>query len=393
MKLIDLFEARKNAHVNQKVPITQQIVDELNNTTDKVCGVLNLFVSLTQVDKLGINPKSDYETPLGIYCYPATYVKAHTYDRSYGLDELPFAGNAKFVNVFKVRGNIIDLKNMTSDQLNVHVDQMKKLCDQYGIPSNFITHFQKLAFNDEYTKQSPGGHFWYITMRMTSKSMALSSTKNKTTKWNKIFRDLNIDACYDDGAGIIHPNEPTQMVIFNTRCIYDNKRFDNVARTDVHNIDLLQRTTNVRFAMSILNQNIEEYIENVPFPLMSEILKKHPEVIQYIESPTSQHQKIVGDLDINNLLYIKPHKLDKFVLVTVLDYQSAPAKLIVDLLEKHGKMFNDSMVIDAVIRSNHKCAVLFASRIKNDPKLLDELKSTCVRKNDMNFFRANFPPV
>ena len=34
----------------------------------------NLFVSFTTVDKLGINPQSHYDTPLGIYSYPAEFI-------------------------------------------------------------------------------------------------------------------------------------------------------------------------------------------------------------------------------------------------------------------------------------------------------------------------------
>ena len=73
MKISDtLSEARKNPGQNPKTSINAIIQKAYDETTDMVTPTTkNLFVSFTTVDKLGINPQSHYDTPLGIYSYPA----------------------------------------------------------------------------------------------------------------------------------------------------------------------------------------------------------------------------------------------------------------------------------------------------------------------------------
>jgi len=57
------------------------------------------YMQFSDVNKLGINPKSTYNTPLGIYSYPITSL---TY-RKFARGKLPFAQDRKFVLVFKPR--------------------------------------------------------------------------------------------------------------------------------------------------------------------------------------------------------------------------------------------------------------------------------------------------
>ena len=74
-----IAEARRRSDVNLTIPVNAWInnyfreVEQKGDMVDDT-GVLNLFVSLTAIPKLGINPRSHYYTPLGIYAYPAEYV-------------------------------------------------------------------------------------------------------------------------------------------------------------------------------------------------------------------------------------------------------------------------------------------------------------------------------
>lgn len=226
MKLNNLFllcEARKNPTQNKKIHIKDVLYNLLVQTTDKIYNIPNLFISLTQIDKIGVNPQSTYNTPIGIYCYPMSYVKEICKDSD--LSKLPFAGKSTYVNVFNIRGNIVNLSDMTTSELEGWKKQLKALCIKYNINSPFIDHYHKLAISDERTKQCPGGHFWYITMKLAGK---LSHSFAHTPKiWNKIFRELNIDGCLDLGKGIIHTNEPVQLVAFHIRAIHNNDRYIN----------------------------------------------------------------------------------------------------------------------------------------------------------------------
>ena len=76
MHIKEIVEARKNPELNPKESVNKQLKDLYDATTDTIPGsnIKNLFVSFTDLDKLGINPTSRYNTPIGIYAYPAEYV-------------------------------------------------------------------------------------------------------------------------------------------------------------------------------------------------------------------------------------------------------------------------------------------------------------------------------
>ena len=65
VNIIALLEARKNPDKNPKESINSAFIRREKETTDFTAGdVRNSFVSMTLIDKLGINPKSKYDTPL-----------------------------------------------------------------------------------------------------------------------------------------------------------------------------------------------------------------------------------------------------------------------------------------------------------------------------------------
>jgi hypothetical protein len=74
MRYKELTEARRNPEQNPKISVNQAIKQRLQSGERGTPDNPKLFVSFTQLDKLGINPKSKYDTPLGIYAYPADYV-------------------------------------------------------------------------------------------------------------------------------------------------------------------------------------------------------------------------------------------------------------------------------------------------------------------------------
>ena len=65
MRLLDvlpLFEARKFPTLNPKL----SAYDQLKQYKDDP----SIYISFTEINKIGINPVSKWDTPLGIYCYP-----------------------------------------------------------------------------------------------------------------------------------------------------------------------------------------------------------------------------------------------------------------------------------------------------------------------------------
>lgn len=172
----EIIEARRNPEQNPKTSINQTIIDKLEATTDNIGGTKNLFVSFTSVDKLGINPKSEYDTPIGIYAYPALYVSRIT-GTNKNMNELPFAGNQPYVNLFKASGNIINISRIGSGEVDGYYT---KLIDAWSRASgkpqpdaeSDINQLIQTAKTSAKFKAHPGGEFWYVTMECATNLFA-----------------------------------------------------------------------------------------------------------------------------------------------------------------------------------------------------------------------------
>jgi hypothetical protein len=227
MHLIDIFEVRKNPELNPKVSVNQYI-DQAMTTAGKLPGsdITNLFISFTQLPKLGINPRSHYNTPLGIYAYPADYVVASTHGR-YSMATLPFAGKQPYANIFQGRGNIVHLNTMSiqdeslyNNKLWAYANRLPKtdFTKHYAPPGKDWPDIVDNTINaaDDYARESrsPGGRLWYTTWKLSG-YIETYLKKPASLAWNELFRQvLGIDGCVDTGKGIIHPSEPTQAVFF-----------------------------------------------------------------------------------------------------------------------------------------------------------------------------------
>lgn len=386
--LFNLLESRSNSAYNQKIPIMELINDEYKKTTDKICDIPNLFMSITDIEKLGIFPKSSYNTPLGIYSYPVNYVVQMVKGAS--LARLPFAGDKPFVNVFKAGGNLLDLNKINETELRNLKQQLKELCVQYNVPPGFIDHFHKQGKEDEKTKQTPGGYFWYITMRLSSK---MSKTKQSgPVMWNKIFRDLNISGCYDSGTGIIHSNEPTQAVFFSTRSINNIKRYNNKHFTPPDLYQILKSTSNVEFALSKIQEHGMEYMNFVPEPLLIKILDVYPQLVKYINFPSETVQYSIGMKNIDNLLHIKKQRIIPRVLNDcMMEQQSKVTQdFVCDLCDKFPAMDFPDEIIGTIININYKLTKVLNLKIHIKNHIVPYIKYEAERHNDLKFFEDHF---
>ena len=240
-------EARKNPALNPKENVYQVLTDKIKTITDTVGGTTNLFVSFTSVDKLGIYPASPYNTPLGIYCYPAEYTMKVIGDKN-ETHKLPYQGDNEYANIFKATGNIIEVSNLPRDEefkyyakiLSLWLNHYNGSRDPYEvIKSRFMCPpLTRSTFNsimyDEAVNQarhnSPGGRLWYITMVFSDLFAKVWNSNNDAAAWAHLFRKLGVSGAVDLGRGIIHPNEPTQAVFFTKDAVTDIQR----VRTEFH---------------------------------------------------------------------------------------------------------------------------------------------------------------
>ena len=181
----------------------------------------NFFVSFSDIPKLGINPKTDYNTPAGIYSYPLRQmwpaIKANT---------IPYAGERQYALVFQPRNfiGIVNVNTYTSVYLSRHMNLLEqkvipKIVGSTVVDTGFFVDFFDEA-KRESKLQTPAGWLWNITRRLASMWARDFNGPKPTIGWNAIMRALAIPGVVDwQGSGLIHPNEPTQAVWFSANSL------------------------------------------------------------------------------------------------------------------------------------------------------------------------------
>jgi hypothetical protein len=74
-----ISEARRNPEQNPKISVVQALAKYKDDP--------DIYISFTYVDKVGINPRSTFNTPLGIYTYPLKEMWKDIVN-----DTIPYAG-------------------------------------------------------------------------------------------------------------------------------------------------------------------------------------------------------------------------------------------------------------------------------------------------------------
>ena len=81
----------------------------------------DVYISYSDIPKLGINPQSDFKTPIGIYAYPLKEMW-----ESVENNAVPYAGKREYVIVFQSTHLILDVDQYTKAMLDSDVDIIKK---------------------------------------------------------------------------------------------------------------------------------------------------------------------------------------------------------------------------------------------------------------------------
>ena len=220
MRICELFEARRNPQQNIK---KSSIRDEALGYLSELDNVSYYGVTFTSTLKLGINPKTAYNTVAGIYFYPAEYYRSVK-------GKVPFASSSQYATIVKISGNILNITSITEDevvrQFTKLENMLTELCDAAGKDYNLILKKYKEVKEKYSNSKFPGTALWQTVWQL---SMALNGCKNKANiyTWNKILRDLGYDIVIDNGSGTIHPNEPTQGVALVPAAIKSIQSFED----------------------------------------------------------------------------------------------------------------------------------------------------------------------
>ena len=118
-----VLEARRNPEQNPKI----SAYDALKQYADDS----NVYITFTEIDKVGLNPQSPYNTPLGVYCYPLKEAwDRYNINSHKSLKGLPFASdrpNIYVIRLFKKDGFV---NNMYSDYGSNNYDKDVKILEK-----------------------------------------------------------------------------------------------------------------------------------------------------------------------------------------------------------------------------------------------------------------------
>ena len=221
------------------------------------------FFTMTNIQKVGLNPTSDFKTPLGLYSYPVTEetvdqllgvfipeennsiesqpsTATDTLSESGNYSVLPFVSNAPYITFFRLNpgGVFYTSSGMDSQTFSDAVSKLESFAKRYtsGWYSIISAAWaDAVAFHKK--DQTDGSNIYNLSLIWTmTRSVSLSLTSkfpdNATSKsmilWRKILIELGINAVVDDaGSKLIHPSEPTQAVIFDMSIVEIIQQFEN----------------------------------------------------------------------------------------------------------------------------------------------------------------------
>lgn len=162
------------------------------------------FVTFTQIEKVGINPKTKYSTPVGVYAYQLKDIFDDLADRNYvfGIDK-------PFVNVMKLNTDkVMDIENYTNKDRD-----LQKLKHIYE--NEFHKSFNRLIV--EFDKNphlmypiDTDGKYVYGLMNTISLN-SFSDVRKSMVYFNKLIRNLGYDVILDR-TGTVHLLEPSQAI-------------------------------------------------------------------------------------------------------------------------------------------------------------------------------------
>ena len=137
--------------------------------------------------------KSSHHDPVGIYGFPKKYMVNTKQTANPGFWSSPY------ITVFKLKpgAKVLDLDTLSKDKALEYLDTM-------GIKDYIDKPYHRSLVNEG------GGALLWHTME---KYIALSR-EHKNTAWNLLFKKIGIDAVVDNN-GVIHSNEPEQIVLLN----------------------------------------------------------------------------------------------------------------------------------------------------------------------------------
>jgi hypothetical protein len=265
LEVLPLLEARRNPEQNLQMTAYQQLLKYKDNP--------NVYISMTDIPKLGLNPLSKFDTPLGIYCYPLKEVwAAYDFDTHKSVKKLPYVSKATYIQVLEWNGkgkfmdvadySETDLKedikqlrrimydNDAHDSINIAIEEAYNEHMKGGKNNNYVRAFfsicRKISLTQkgEYIKpQWADRESKYTKPKETNahydkdahyQKIEYANYSNTGRKWNSYLRQLGYAGLSDkQGLGVIHSHEPIQAFFLSMEYVNRLEQFENKDKSGI----------------------------------------------------------------------------------------------------------------------------------------------------------------
>lgn len=277
-------------------------------------------VTLTMINKLGVNPKSTYNTPVGIYFYPLSFYV----DLVKRGEAPPFPEKPNFIQIFRITADsarVLNLDNMTEKDFREYIREIKTRFAKFAaaIPETSVYVEQGRAATDELMDElvedsiggsrvnTPAGRFWYVMWRLSKDIFNIPWERKKPRQeysqalrspvvWNWLSRQLGISV-YLDTQGVIHQNEPTQGVVVDPAAI----SLVHVLSVSDSRVEVVQPSEHPKGLTGALEDTIQRFIKHLQtrHPGFSEnqiqVGRKYIKYVTYLLKQAGGHRARIED--------------------------------------------------------------------------------------------------
>lgn len=313
MKIIEIFEARKNPKIN--VSNKQMFVDILKDVRNRYPSD-DLYLRMTNIPKLGVNPQTEYSTPLGLSSYSLDYAISLLESGR----RLPYRDNQPYGIVFKSED--VNLLNVSSRNVisDVSIDDIvEAAANSTHISTREIREIGNVVsrvIKDLTTGQNVYVFVSHLADHIVTKfkldaDLSRGSGDDEFNKVKgllktKILRRLGYDGVQDPGTGVIFPHEPNQTIVFSGKGLKVVKLINRIEEDSTYSVSKgaiqLKEPYKGKHLSKEVTKKLDQYqrrLDTNISPALSsktldQVIGDNPTLIKKLRKPTiSQYMKYI----------------------------------------------------------------------------------------------------
>lgn len=194
-----ISELRRNPELNPKI----SALDALNKYKDDP----SYFITFTTIEKVGLNPRSPFSTPVGLYAYKLKDVYGELESKNY-----LFGVDRPFVNVIQLTTDrVLDLENYNNKSSDLQ--KLRKIYES-ETGKSFDDVLKEFDSNNHLLYPvDTDGKYVYGLMNFISNGVEgrTGPVKKSMVYFNKLLRKMGYDVVIDR-TGTVHLLQPSQAV-------------------------------------------------------------------------------------------------------------------------------------------------------------------------------------